>query len=86
MDRDTANFVKAARDKLGMSQPAFGKLVGRSGRSIMRYEQGDPLPTEVELAIQYVLSRFGIKWKSRLCDESRRANSDRYALPREFPA
>jgi transcriptional regulator with XRE-family HTH domain len=60
MTRDTAKFVRDARDRLGLSQPEFGKLVGRGGRSIMRYEQGDPLPLEIELAIQHMLSKFGV--------------------------
>ena len=68
--RDTAKFVRDARDKLGMSQPAFGKLVGRGKRAIMRYEQGDELPQEVELAIKYVLNVSASKWKSRPVGDS----------------
>lgn len=56
--KDTAKFVRDARDKFGLSQPEFGKLIGRGKRAIMRYEQGRELPLEIELAIQLLLDRL----------------------------
>lgn len=55
--KDTATFVREARAKLGLSQDNFGLLIGRRRRSILRYEQGWPVPLEVQLAIKHLLSK-----------------------------
>jgi DNA-binding XRE family transcriptional regulator len=55
--RNTAAFVRQARATLGLSQPQLGKLVGRTKRTIIRYEQGEELPPAIDLAIQHLISK-----------------------------
>ena len=43
-----AKFVRNARKQLALSQPAFGKLLGVSKRTIVRWEAGDTSPTQLE--------------------------------------
>jgi len=57
MSKYTAKFVQIARESLGLSQPQFGKLIGRTKRSIIRYEQGAILPPAIDLAIRHLLTR-----------------------------
>jgi DNA-binding XRE family transcriptional regulator len=56
MTTDTGEFVRHARATLELSQTALGKLVGRTKRSIILYEQGEPLPEAVRLAILHLLA------------------------------
>src|SRR5215831_7578211 len=49
-------FVKGARSRLKLSQAAFGEQLGLDRRTIIRYEQGDPLPVQTKLAMQYLLA------------------------------
>ena len=53
-------FVKDARGKLNLSQERFGQRLGVNRHTIMRYEQGKPMPERMRLAIL------------RLLDEDRR--------------
>jgi DNA-binding transcriptional regulator YiaG len=53
---DTGEFVRHARSTLELSQTKFGELVGRTKRSIISYEQGEPLPEAVRLAILHLLA------------------------------
>jgi DNA-binding XRE family transcriptional regulator len=48
-------FVKRARARLGCSQRELAEKLGLERRSIIRYEQGWPLPERTKLAIQRLL-------------------------------
>lgn len=55
-DNTDAAFVRAARDRLGMTLEAFGGLLGYKKRHMIRLESGDvPLPEATKLAIVTVL-------------------------------
>lgn len=51
-----AEFVKDAREQLGLTQAEFGEKIGRDRRTIVRYEQGEPVPTPTRLAITHLLA------------------------------
>jgi len=51
------DFVKRARARLGLSQREFAERLGLSRHSIIRYEQGWPLPERTKLAMQQLLDQ-----------------------------
>jgi DNA-binding transcriptional regulator YiaG len=53
--RDTAGYVKRAREKLKLTQAEFAERLGLERRTIMRYEQGDDLPQRTRLAIRQLI-------------------------------
>lgn len=54
---NTGDFVRRARTTLALSQTAFGKLVGRTKRMVINYENGEPLPEAIRLAILHLLAK-----------------------------
>jgi DNA-binding XRE family transcriptional regulator len=54
-DRESAEFVKDARDRLAMTQEGFAAEIGVSRQTIYRYEAGDYLPPSMRLAIERLL-------------------------------
>lgn len=56
---DTADFVFMAREALALTQAELGAKIGRDRRAIIRYEQGEPLPPVVQLAIKQLLTEHG---------------------------
>jgi DNA-binding XRE family transcriptional regulator len=56
LEKDTAEFVLAAREALDLTQAELASKIGRNRKAIIRYEQGDLLPTAVHLAIKQLLT------------------------------
>jgi DNA-binding transcriptional regulator YiaG len=46
-----ATLVREARERLGLSQTAFGKRLGVSKRTVIRWEQGENLKRRDRVAI-----------------------------------
>jgi ribosome-binding protein aMBF1 (putative translation factor) len=55
MTKQDAEFVRSARTRLNLKQYELADMIGMERRSIIRYEQGYPLPKLVRLAIERVL-------------------------------
>lgn len=47
--------VEHARTKLDLTKSAFGKRLGLTRQTVWRYENGDPVPKRVKLAITALL-------------------------------
>lgn len=52
-----AEFVRDAREKLGLTQAELADKLGIERRTIMRYEGSTPLPLTTRFALMYLLSR-----------------------------
>lgn len=50
------NVVKQARALLEMTPAEFGKHLDLTRQTIWRYENGDPIPRRVEMAVMQLLS------------------------------
>ena len=56
--RTDAKFVRHARERLGLSQPAFGELLGVSKRTVIRWEMGNsPLKRRDRIAIAMLVEQ-----------------------------
>ena len=53
--RDTSGYVKRARAKLRLTQAEFAEALGLERRSVVRYENGGPLPLQTRLAIMQLV-------------------------------
>ena len=52
----TPEQMKAAREKLGLSQPQFGTKIGMSSSAVKAWEQGrNPIPLAIEILIEHLL-------------------------------
>lgn len=49
--------IKAIRSEMGLTQTEFGKLLGRSGTAVSRWEDGKQLSKAVVMAARYVLDQ-----------------------------
>lgn len=49
------DFVKRARESLGLSPIEFGEKLGVTRQTVWRYEGGDPVPKTTRLAIERLL-------------------------------
>ena len=49
-------YVKRARESMGMSPTEFGVQLGVTRQTVWRYETGDPVPLRVRLAITALLT------------------------------
>ena len=49
-------YVREAREMLGLSPVEFGQKLGLTRQTVWRYETGDPVPKTVQLAIAALLS------------------------------
>lgn len=47
-----AALVREARERLGLSQTAFGQRLGVSKRTVIRWEQGEPMKRRDRVAIK----------------------------------
>jgi DNA-binding transcriptional regulator YiaG len=75
--RDTAGYVKRAREKLKLTQEEFAERLGLERRTIMRYEQGDDLPQRTRLAIRQIVDASKRKKLRRsLKDEDEKNGAD----------
>jgi DNA-binding XRE family transcriptional regulator len=52
-----AEFIRDARERLAITQAELGRRIGRTRRTIIRYEKGDEVPIAVKLAIERLLSQ-----------------------------
>jgi DNA-binding XRE family transcriptional regulator len=61
--KDTADYVKKSRARLGLTQAEFADALGLERRTIMRFEKGDELPLQTQLAIRQLrtLSRLAVR-------------------------
>jgi DNA-binding XRE family transcriptional regulator len=50
-----AEFVRSAREKLGLTQAELADKLGIERRTIMRYESKTPLPLTTRFALMYLL-------------------------------
>jgi DNA-binding XRE family transcriptional regulator len=66
-------FVKRARETLKLTQIEFAEMLGLSRWSIMRFEQGEPLPHQTRLAIRMLLWKDWRK-RNRSTDKKWKAN------------
>ena len=57
MTKATADFVRAARERLKLTQEQMAEQLGLERRSIIRYERGGNLPATVRMAIEHILRR-----------------------------
>ena len=52
----TPEQMKAARAKLGLSQPQFATQIGMSSAAVKAWEQGNnPIPLSIEILIGHLL-------------------------------
>ena len=52
----TAEQMKDARAKLGLSQPQFATKIGMSSSAVKAWEQGrNPIPLSIEITIGHLL-------------------------------
>ena len=52
----TPEQMKAARAKLGLSQPQFATAIGMSSSAVKAWEQGNnPIPLSIEILIGHLL-------------------------------
>ena len=65
LEEDTAEFVLAARETLDLTQAELAEKIGRNRKAIIRYEQGEPLPTGLHLAIKQLLTEHKAKEDQR---------------------
>jgi DNA-binding XRE family transcriptional regulator len=56
-----AKFVKKVRAKLGLTQRALAKELHCSPRTIIRYENGEPVPHRIRLLLNLMLEESTIK-------------------------
>ena len=54
--QNSGEYVREAREMLGLSPIEFGVKLGLTRQTIWRYETGDPVPKSVQLAIASLLS------------------------------
>ena len=52
-----AEFVRDAREKLGLTQAELADKLGIERRTVMRYEGATPLPLTTRYALKHLLSR-----------------------------
>ena len=52
----TSEQMKAARAKLGLSQPQFATAIGMSSSAVKAWEQGNnPIPLSIEILVGHLL-------------------------------
>jgi DNA-binding XRE family transcriptional regulator len=56
MTKNTADFVRDAREKLKLTQEQMAEQLGLERRTIIRYERGGNLPATVRMAITHLLA------------------------------
>ena len=54
---DVSEYVKEAREMMRLTSEAFGEKLGLSRQTVWRYENGDPVPKHVRLAIVALLPK-----------------------------
>jgi transcriptional regulator with XRE-family HTH domain len=52
-----ADFVRAARERLGITQAEFGERLGVSKRTVIRWEQGSVLKRRDRVAITLLIEQ-----------------------------
>jgi transcriptional regulator with XRE-family HTH domain len=69
-----AHFVRAARERLGLTQTEFGDLLGVTKRTVIRWEQGSSLKQRDRLAIRRLAANAdGSKMNDRLASARKAA-------------
>ena len=63
--KNTAQLVRRARKKLGLTQAELGERLGLERRTIIRFEQGEHLPTQTRLAIRHLMTLHNRKLERR---------------------
>jgi len=60
-----SQFVRSARSELALTQAAFAQALGVSRKTILRYENGSPVPERSVIAIRALLDEAGRNVGSR---------------------
>jgi transcriptional regulator with XRE-family HTH domain len=56
-EQSNGEFVRAARERLGLTQAEFGDRLGVDKRTVIRWEQGSVLKRRDRIAITLLLER-----------------------------